>query len=74
MHPLLSMLRPAAGGWWRPARAVAAGQPSRLPDLLLDEPMLYRSECFAEDLPSAADVALAELFSMVHVRRAAAGR
>ena len=74
MTPLLTMLRPTAGGWLRPARPVAASQAQRLPDIVLDETMLYRSECFAEDLGSAADAALADLFPMLRVRRPAAAR
>ena len=74
MNPLLTMLRPAAGSWLRPARPVASPQAQRLPDIVLDETMLYRSECFAEDLGSAADAALADLFPMLRVRRPAAAR
>jgi hypothetical protein len=72
MNPLLTMLRPAATGWLRPATPRAGSH--TLPDIVLDESMLYRSECFAEDLQAASDAALADLFPMLRTRRTAAAR
>lgn len=73
MNPWLTMIRPTTtAAWLRPA-APRAGSHA-LPDIVLDETMLYRSECFAEDLQAASDAALAELFPMLRTRRAAPAR
>ena len=73
MNPLLTMLRPAATGWLRPAtparRLAHACRTS-----CSTRRMLYRSECFAEDLQAASDAALADLFPMLRTRRTAAAR
>ena len=72
MNPFLSLMLPSSTGW---PRAAAAGAPRRaqpLPDIVVDNGMLYRSECFAEDLQAASDAALADLFPMLRVRRPAA--
>lgn len=80
MNPFLSLMLPSSTGWQRAAHAVMPRQPRpvppRQPDIVVDNGMLYRSECFAEDLQQAAsDAALADLFPMLRVRRpAAAGR
>jgi hypothetical protein len=77
MNPMLTQLLPSSAAWLRAAFPVArAEKPARvLPDIVLDETMLYRSECFAEDLQVASDAALADLFPMLRVKRAAvAGR
>lgn len=77
MNPMLTQMLPSSAAWLRAAfPAPRAAQPDRpLPDIVLDESMLYRSECFAEDLQAASDAALADLFPMLRVRRpAAAGR
>lgn len=75
MNPFLSLMLPSPAGWRRSAPAVIPRQPrpQRLPDIVVDNGMLYRSECFAEDLQQAAsDAALADLFPMLRVRRPAA--
>lgn len=75
MNPFLSLMLPTSAGWRRNAHAVMPRQPrpQRLPDIVVDNGMLYRSECFAEDLQQAAsDAALADLFPMLRVRRPAA--
>lgn len=73
MNPWLTMIRPTpAATWMRPAAARAGTH--ALPDIVLDESMLYRSECFAEDLQAASDAALADLFPMLRARRAAPAR
>lgn len=78
MNPFLSLMLPSSTGWQRAASAVMPRQPrpsreSRpMPDILVDNGMLYRSECFAEDLQAASDAALADLFPMLRVRRPAA--
>lgn len=72
MNPWLTLTRPAATGWLRPATPRAGT--NTLPDIVLDETMLYRSECFAEDLQAASDAALVELFPMLRARAAAAAR
>ena len=77
MNPLLSLMLPSSAGWQRAAQAVMPRQPrpQRVPDIVVDNGMLYRSECFAEDLQQAAsDAALADLFPMLRVRRPAAAR
>lgn len=75
MNPFLSLMLPSSAGWQRAARAVMPRQPRPLPDIVVDNGMLYRSECFAEDLQAASDAALADLFPMLRVRQsAAAGR
>ena len=64
---LLSSVAPAA-----PARLAA---PGHCPDIVLDEAVRSTSsECFAEDLRDDSDAALAELFLMLRVQRAAAAR
>ncbi len=74
MNPFLSLMLPGSVGWQRTARAVVPRRPSQ-PDIVVDNGMVYRSECFAEDLQAASDAALADLFPMLRVRRsAAAGR
>ncbi|MFT3957435.1 MAG: hypothetical protein QM722_24555 [Piscinibacter sp.] len=72
MNPWLTMIRPNTAAWVRPA-APRAGSHT-LPDIVLDETLLYRSECFAEDLQVASDAALAELFPMLRARAAAPAR
>ena len=77
MNPFLSLMLPSATGWRRSAHAVmprqARPQGQRQPDIVVDNGMLYRSECFAEDLQQAAsDAALADLFPMLRARRPAA--
>ncbi len=75
MNPFLSLMLPSSAGWQRAAKAVMPRQPRHLPDIVVDNGMLYRSECFAEDLQAASDAALADLFPMLRVRQpAAAGR
>ncbi len=77
MNPMLNQMLPSSAAWLRAAfPAPRAEKPARaLPDIVLDESMLYRSECFAEDLQAASDAALADLFPMLRVKRAApAGR
>ena len=68
MNPMLTRLLPSSVAWQRRARPAAWP----LPDIVLDEAVLYRSECFAEDLQAGSDAALAELFPMLRVQRAAA--
>ena len=73
MNPWLTMIRPnSTAAWLRPATARAGSH--TLPDIVLDESMLYRSECFAEDLQAASDAALADLFPMLRTRRTAPAR
>ena len=72
MNPWLTLIRPAATAWRRPV--VARSGTNTLPDIVLDERLLYRSECFAEDLQAASDAALADLFPMLRARRAAPAR
>lgn len=80
MNPFLSLMLPSSTGWQRAARTAPRSTTPRrarpMPDIVVDNGMLYRSECFAEDLQQAAsDAALADLFPMLRVRRpAAAGR
>lgn len=77
MNPFLSLMLPSSTGWQRSAHAAMPRQPRRprQPDIVVDNGMLYRSECFAEDLQQAAsDAALADMFPMLRVRRPAAGR
>lgn len=73
MNPWLTLIRPTtAAAWMRPAAPRTGSQ--SLPDIVLDETLLYRSECFAEDLQAASDAALADLFPMLRARRAASAR
>jgi hypothetical protein len=74
MNPMLTQMFPSAAAWRRTAFAAPrAEQPARArPDIVLDEAMLYRSECFAEDLQASSDAALADLFPMLRAKRAAA--
>lgn len=73
MNPFLSLMLPSAPVWRRSAHAVMPRQPKpTVPDIVVDNGMLYRSECFAEDLQAASDAALADLFPMLRVRRPAA--
>jgi hypothetical protein len=71
MNPMLTRMLPSSSAWLRPL----VGAPRPLPDIVLDESVPYRSECFAEDLQAASDAALADLFPMLRTqRRATAGR
>ena len=74
MNPFLSLMLPSSPGRQRAAHAVMPRRAPALPDIVVDNGMLYRSECFAEDLQAASDAALADLFPMLRVRRPAAGR
>jgi hypothetical protein len=72
MNPFLTLMPPSAAGWLRSPRTAAPRREAPLPDIVIDETMLYRSECFAEDLQAASDAALADLFPMLRTGRAAA--
>lgn len=72
MNPWLTLTRPTSSAWMRAATPRAGSQ--ALPDIVLDESLLYRSECFAEDLQVASDAALADLFPMLRARAAAPAR
>jgi hypothetical protein len=69
MTPLLNRMLPPSTGWLRGGRTPTDRS---LPEIVLDDAPLYRSECFAEDLQSASDAALADLFPMLRARRVAA--
>ena len=58
MTPYLTTLRPPATGWIFLARSLAAPADRRRPDVALAEPMVFRSECFAEDLVETAPPSL----------------
>ncbi len=67
MNPMLTRMLPSSAAWLRPL--LPAARP--LPDIVLDESVLYRSECFAEDLQAASDAALVDLFPMLRTQRTA---
>lgn len=50
MNPYITMLRPPVTGWLRLAAVNAVAREQRRPESDLPEPVIFRSECFAEDL------------------------
>ncbi|MBX3603959.1 MAG: hypothetical protein KF788_01740 [Piscinibacter sp.] len=53
MTQLLALTRPLSLGWVALAQRLAGAPQRRRQDFALTEPLVFRSECFAEDLPAA---------------------
>jgi hypothetical protein len=51
MTQLLQFPRPVPHGWTALAHALVAAPSRRRREFALTEPVVFRSECFAEDLP-----------------------
>lgn len=51
MTPSTQPLRRASRGWLRLAQTLVHAPRRRRPEFALTEPAIFRSECFAEDLP-----------------------
>jgi hypothetical protein len=54
MTQLLALARPLSLGWVVLAQRLARAPRQRRPAFALTEPVVFRSECFAEDLPEPA--------------------
>lgn len=64
MTQILSLSRTTPRGWLDLAHILAGAPARRRREFALTEPSIFRSECFAEDLPAPADT---------RARRASAG-
>mgnify|MGYP007071128887 CR=1 FL=1 len=53
MSQLLAFARPLSLGWVVLAQRLSGAPRQRRPGFALTEPAVFRSECFAEDLPEA---------------------
>jgi hypothetical protein len=69
MTQLLAFARPLSLGWVVLAQRLARAPQRRRPAFALTEPVVFRSECFAEDLP-----VVPPLKPMKHARAAAKRR
>lgn len=54
MSQLLAFARPLSLGWVVLAQRLSRAPQRRRPSFALTEPAVFRSECFAEDLPEHA--------------------
>ncbi len=54
MSQLLAFARPLSLGWVVLSQRLARAPQPRRPAFALTEPVVFRSECFAEDLPEHA--------------------
>ena len=61
MTQQLQFPRRVPRGWFALAQTAVQAPRKRRPDFALTEPVIFRSECFAEDLPAVAAPAPAHL-------------